>query len=81
MTFAEWLDYYCVNRARLANLLDTTRQAVASWANGRGLPEQYRDVVTYVWGADNVPEDVFSEATRDRSGKMIQRGDDLVWLD
>lgn len=81
MTFAEWVDYYCVNRAKLADLLDTTRQSVAGWARGQGIPDQHRDAVIYVWGADNVPDSVFAPATRERATKMIKRGEDLVWLD
>lgn len=80
MTFAEWLDYYCINRAKLADLLDTTRQSVAGWANTQGIPNQHRDTLAYVWG-DNVPDSIFIDATRDREGKLIQKGEELVWLD
>lgn len=81
MTFEQWLDYYCINRAQFAKLLDSTRQSIANWASGDGLPEQYREVLEFVWGRDQVPDTIFADATRGRSGKLIKRGDDLIWLD
>lgn len=81
MTFSQWLERYCVNRARLANMLGTTRQAVASWADGDGIPAQYEKFLVYIWGAENVPATIFTEATRELTTKLVEIGDELVWLD
>lgn len=81
MTFDEWIDRYCVNRSRLATLLGTTRQAVAGWAGGDGIPAQYERILVYVWGKDNVPDTIFAEATRDLKSKLVEIGGEAVWLD
>jgi hypothetical protein len=78
MTFAEWLDYYCINRSKLADLLDTTRQSVAGWT-ASGVPEQHRKTLEFVWG--ELPDEIFIEATRTDAGKLIKRGEEMVWLD
>lgn len=79
MTFSEWLDFYCINRSKLAALLDTTRQSVAGWAANGGVPEQHRTTMEFVWG--ELPDELFVDATREETGRLIEVGEKRIWLD